>query len=198
MPHPERVVHDDVGVGEVADDAIVAADHVGLTGEVAAEQQARADAPPVEEAAGVRSGCVAGRTLSVIGKPNQEDRNRAWPRAGSATPRSASRTLMQPREVGSRRAATKPSSRSSCARPQAACMSVIFRLHGRDASTMYLWSPSPRAACRAASRIRPLAGVVLRSRARNSSRAPSRGTIRPQLSVEFAGEYGTAFAAMVM
>src|SRR5260221_1852378 len=41
---PERVVHDDVGVRELARDAELASRHGGLAREVAAEEQARADA----------------------------------------------------------------------------------------------------------------------------------------------------------
>ena len=40
---PEGVVHDDVGLGQVAADAVVLALHVGLAGEVAGKEQSGAD-----------------------------------------------------------------------------------------------------------------------------------------------------------
>ncbi|KAG1253004.1 hypothetical protein G6F65_017667 [Rhizopus arrhizus] len=41
--NPERVLHDDLGVGQLTRDAVVLAHHRGLTRQVAGKQQARAD-----------------------------------------------------------------------------------------------------------------------------------------------------------
>ena len=45
---PEGVVHDNVGLGQVAADAVVLAFHVGLAGEIAGEEQSGADFVLVE------------------------------------------------------------------------------------------------------------------------------------------------------
>ena len=45
---PEGVVHDDVGLGQVAADAVALVLHVGLAGEVAGEQQSGANFVLVE------------------------------------------------------------------------------------------------------------------------------------------------------
>ena len=45
---PEGVVHDEADLGQIAADAVVDALHVGLAGEVAGKEQARADFVLVE------------------------------------------------------------------------------------------------------------------------------------------------------